>query len=200
MAQGIGVMQGYRPGMYTNSGGGNFTVSNLRGSRYNPIRTSPTKYKGYINSVHSGKSILVYLASMPESVEEAFTVNIYSESPIGSAQPVQGFSSIAARTISVSFEVDQSYLPSPYTTVHSYVYALKNMIYPSYGNGVVHSPEFNFRLVNIAVRGIVTSMNVTWGSTVRNGSIDTAKISLSITETQNIVGGTATNKEKGVVS
>lgn len=128
-------------------------------------------------------SNMILLASAPQ-IEESFSVAMYSESPVGSDGPVSGFSNMGARKLSVNFEVDQSYLPYN-CTVEQYVQKFRKLIYPTYTTGgVVNPPVCSFHAININMIGICDSFSVSWGTTARRNSIDSAKISFSIVETQ----------------
>lgn len=158
-----------------------------RSSQGNPSRKLMSD-KVFIKDNNNGW--LMYLPSMP-TVEESFQVATYSESPVGSDIPVAGFSSMGARKVSISFDIDQSYLPLGYYTVEAYVDRLRSLIYPRYKGTTVISPECTFQLISMTVIGICESMNVTWGNTVRGRSVDSAKVSISIMETSRSVGGSA---------
>lgn len=208
---GIPVSQGYNPQLYKYKPNPSRVVSaeanklvndafnernryiprNARPMSRRPIRQITSdknqvygKDRAWIKDMRNSNKIL-YLASIPQSTEESFQVSMYSESPVGSDIPVEGFSSMGARKVSASFDVDQSYLPSGYNTVDQYVTDLVKMIYPRYKNSeIVDPPECCFHLVNLQIIGICDSLSVTWGSNARSNSIDSAKVSFTIVETR----------------
>lgn len=165
----------------------NFILPNKQRQRRTPIRVLKdqvySQKDAWIKDMRT--NTVLYLASIPVSTEESFSVSMYSESPIGSNIPVEGFSSMGARKISTSFDVDQSYLPYPYTTVEKYIDELVLMIYPKYKSSeIVNPPECCFHLAGVQIIGICDSLSISWGSTARSKSLDSAKVSFSIVETK----------------
>lgn len=157
----------------------------------NYIKALDGKYKG----------LVVPLASTPESFSNQTEQSVSSESPIGSLQPVITFGSTGARTLTFQFSVFGDYLPklnggiglANYNVV-SYCKLLQQLALPTQsGNGkdVAYSitpPIVEFYYGGIHILGIF-KCNTDFGSTITNGVIDRATVSISITETEKIING-----------
>ena len=149
---------------------------------------------GYIQCMTSGNKIanggLVPLASSPQNIQDNTSVEIASDTAIGSSQGFDIYSSTSTRTVNFSFDVYADYLPSPFNNVKEYCLALKQMNYPTYSSLRVNSPDAIFVYGGIRIRGI-PQISCTYETTTKNGIVDKANVSVQITETEAIVDGVA---------
>lgn len=147
------------------------------------------------------KGVKVGLASTPESFSNQTEQSTSTESPIGSLQPVVTFNATGARTLSFQFSVFADLLPpypdgsgiSDYNVV-TYCKFLQQIALPTQsGNGKdvaynIEPPIVYFTYGGIHIKGIF-KCDTSFGSTVTNGVIDRATVSISIIETEKILNG-----------
>lgn len=151
------------------------------------IASKYRRYSGYIRDLLNDRTI--GLASTPDSVDESISSSVSNENPVGAAQPVIIYTGTGARQMNIGFKVYQDYLPAEFKDVKSYCTAIKQLVYPKIDGDYIKPPECEFYMPGIHIIGICQSVSVSWGGTVRGGSPDNANISLSILETQKVVGG-----------
>jgi len=152
-----------------------------------PNTITKKQFTGYVRDLLN--NVTIDLASTPDSVDESISAIMSNESPIGAPQPVIVYTGTGARQISIGFKVYQDYLPAAFSNVKSYCTALKQLVYPRIDGDYIKPPECEFYMPGIHIIGICQSVTISWGGTVRGGSPDNATVSLSILETQKVVGG-----------
>ena len=147
------------------------------------------------------KGVKVGLASTPDGFTNNTEQSTSSESPIGSLQPVITFNATGARTLSFQFSVFGDLLP-PYPdgsgildyNVVTYCKFLQQIALPTQsGNGKdvaynIEPPIVYFCYGGLHIKGIF-KCDTSFGSTVTNGVIDRATVSISIIETEKILNG-----------
>ena len=152
--------------------------------------------RGYIQCLTLGSENkiknrgLVPLASSPQEIQDSVSSEVASDNAVGSSQSFEIFSSVGSRVVSFSFVAYADYLPAPFTDIKDYCYALKQMNYPTYSGLQVNSPDVVFEYGGIKIRGI-PQISFSYSNTVKRGIVDKATISVQITETEEIVNGTA---------
>ena len=78
-------------------------------------------------------------------------------------------------------------------TIDEYVNALKSLEYPRYTSNEVIVPQCILKLGNIKLKGIITSVSITWNGPLSNimagGCFSRADIALQFKEVSNVVKG-----------
>lgn len=147
------------------------------------------------------KGVKIGLASTPDGFTNNTEQSTSSESPVGSLQPVITFNATGARTLTFQFSVFADLLP-PYPdgsgitnyNVVSYCKFLQQVSLPTQsgnGNNVdykIEPPIVYFCYGGIHIKGIF-KVDTSFGSTVTNGYIDRATVSVTIVETEKILNG-----------
>jgi len=143
----------------------------------------------------------------PENFQFTREQSSSSESPVGSFQPVIGYTSTGARKVSFTlnmfagFSFDYS---AGATNSSSYngrgrlldgtflgdVMVFDQMQIPATHNftGKVSPPIVEMNYAGIHIQGLYTC-NITYGSTITDGEVDRATLSISITETEEMMAG-----------
>lgn len=157
----------------------------------------PSWYKAYI--VSNSSSIVAHqlpLPTIPNSVSESVVANTNDQQIVGRSAPIVSYLSTGARTVSFTFAVADEYMPT-YNgykyTIHTYINALKSLVYPRYTKSNIISPQCVLHLGNITLKGIVTNVSVTWNGPVSNfiygGNFTRADINLQFKEVTGTVKG-----------
>lgn len=134
---------------------------------------------------------------MPEGISESVTANYSTQDIVGASAPRILYSSTSAPTVSVSLRnLTEDYLAEGFSSLREYVRALQALTYPTYSSGTVNAPSVTVKLGNFSFTGVTNSVNVTWGTVVKDGEIMSCSVDLQFTRTRDSVYG-ATYIEAG---
>ena len=171
------------------------------------IMNNPDWFSAFIASASSNIAEGVLpLPTIPDSVQESLSLNTQDQAIIARSAPIVSYSNTNARTVSYTFAVADDYMPTRGTggtqyTIQEYVNALKSLEYPRYSSNEVVPPQCILKIGNIQLKGIVTSVSITWrgplSSIVAGGTFSRADISLQFKEISNTVKGAITIKDGG---
>ena len=161
-------------------------------------------FSAYITSASSqlDKGVLP-LPTTPQSVSEQVSLNVGEQAIIARSAPIVSYSNTNARTVSFSFAVADDYMPTKgkggkQYTIQEYINTLKSLVYPRYTSNEVISPQCVLSIGNIKLKGIVTSVSVTWNGPLSNillgGCYSRADIAIQFKEVSNVVKGSITIK------
>ena len=157
----------------------------------------PSWFKAYI--VSNSSSIVANqlpLPTIPNGVSETVSSNTNDQQIVGRSAPIVSYLSTGARTVSFTFAVADEYMPT-YNgykyTIHTYINALKSLVYPRYTSSNIISPQCVLHLGNITLKGIVTNVSVTLNGPVSNfiygGNFTRADINIQFKEVMGTVKG-----------
>lgn len=168
------------------------------------IMNNPDWFSAYIASTSSQISEGVLpLPTIPQSVAESVSLNTYEQQIIARSAPVISYTSTNARTVNFTISVADDYMPTKGSsgtqyTIDEYVNALKSLEYPRYTSNEVIVPQCILKLGNIKLKGIITSVSITWNGPLSNimagGCFSRADIALQFKEVSNVVKGSISIK------
>lgn len=171
------------------------------------VLTCPDWASAYITSVSSGFGIKdlqidLPLPTLPNGVSESISLNTQDQQIVARSAPIVSYISTGARVVSFTIALSDQYMPVNASTgkqysLHEYIDALKSLEYPNYLSNEIVVPQVVLKVANIKLKGICTSVSVTWGGPVSNalygqgssGTFTRADVSLSFKEVSNIVKG-----------
>jgi len=163
------------------------------------IMNNPDWFSAYIASTSSSiDNGVLPLPTIPESVSESISLNTNEQAIIARSAPIISYSNTGARVVSFTFAIADDYMPTrgvngTQYTIDEYVNALKSLEYPVYKQSEVISPQCVLRIGSIKLKGIVTSVTVSWKGPLSNivagGCYSRADVSIQFKEVSNVVKG-----------
>ena len=147
------------------------------------------QYISYIVNNNTGTKIKFPV--MPNGISENVTANFTQQDIVGASRPRIVYSSTSANTIGFSLQnLTEDYVVSGFNSLNEYVRTLQALVYPSYpGSGIVKSPDLTLVLGSKAIQCVCTSVNVSWGNTVKEQNITTCNVDMSFIRTRDNVPG-----------
>lgn len=163
------------------------------------VMNNPDWFSAYIASTSSSiENGVLPLPTIPESISESISLNTFDQAIVARSAPIVSYGNTGARQVSFTFAIADDYMPTrgeggtQYTIVE-YIDALKSLEYPTYNTNEVVVPQCVLRIGNIKLKGIVTSVSVSWKGPLSNvlmgGCYSRADISLQFKEISNTVKG-----------
>lgn len=156
-------------------------------------------FSAYIASTSSGlDNGVLPLPTIPDSVSENISLNTNDQAIIARSAPIISYANTNARTVQFTFAVADDYMPTrgangAQYTIGQYVDAIKSLEYPVYKSNEVVSPQCVLKLGNIKLKGIVTSVSISWKGPLSNiiagGCFSRADITVQFKEVSNVVKG-----------
>ena len=169
------------------------------------VMTCPDWATSYITSVSSGigGSVLdLPLPTLPSALSESLSLNINEQQIVARSAPIVSYISTGSRSVSFTIALSDQYMPVNASTgrqytLHEYIDALKSLEYPNYKGNDIIVPQVILKLANIKLKGICTSVGVSWGGPVSSaiysgsssGTFTRADVSLQFREVSNTVRG-----------
>ena len=128
---------------------------------------------------------------MPEGISESVSANFTQQDIIGASRPRIVYASTGAKTISLSLKnLTEDYIAEGFTSLLQYVRALQALPYPEYEAGLVKAPSLTLYLgADRTMSCVCTSVNVSWGTIVKERQITTCNVELSFLMTRPGVPG-----------
>lgn len=156
---------------------------------------SVDRFTSYIRNEITDK--VIPLPVMPEGISESVTANYSTQDIVGASAPRILYSSTSAPTISMSLRnLTEDYLAEGFSSLREYVRALQALTYPTYSSGTVNAPSVTVKLGNFSFTGVTNSVNVTWGTVVKDGEIMSCSVDLQFTRIRSeVVGATYIEKD-----
>ena len=134
---------------------------------------------------------LIPILWSPDSASESINASFEQTNIPGRSGPIVTYSYTGARTVSVSFFVSNDYCPTGYSSITSYINAIKALEYPSYNGNITVSPSCSLHIPGIDIDGVCTSVSVEYKTDryTRDGK-SSASVSLSFIEVMDAIKGT----------
>lgn len=147
-------------------------------------KVPPEYITAKIELYYAGKLNKTIPILFPESASEALGTNYLKENPVGSASPLIAFGHSSNTTINISFVALADYLPQGYTTLESYLDAIRSLTKPQYTEDFVKGPEVRVHLANLYFEGVCDSVNIEYQNVYGNGTYSIANISCQFTKSK----------------
>lgn len=127
----------------------------------------------------------------PGTFSNSISASYATESPVGGIQPIIAFNNTDAESFPFSFVALSDYLPSGYTSLKSYLEALKEMVKPGYQktatSNLVKAPTVWLFFADYAIHCVCKSISITYDEIYNNNSFVKANISCEFTKIDNEV-------------
>jgi hypothetical protein len=147
------------------------------------------RYDSYI--VNNNTGTIIYFPVMPYGLSESISANFTQQDIVGASRPRIVYSSTSAKTMSFSLQnLTEDYVAVGFNSLYDYVRALQALAYPEYTeSSIVKSPNLTLVIGNRSMSCVCTSVNVSWGNLVKEQSITSCNVDLSLLMTRNNVPG-----------
>lgn len=147
----------------------NLPTSKIQVTQGNTVINCPPSYLPASIRIYHGLSSngsIEIPILFPESYSESLQANFIKESPVGSKLPIVAFSNTNPTSIPFSFICLSDYLPKGYSTLKSYIDAIKTMVYPKYNSTMVDSPWVIVTFADQSFTGICESINIEYDTSI----------------------------------
>ena len=178
------------------SNGGKVTVNknylpttrftNSRGKSLSSITAPPDYLTAMITLFRGSNKIMEIPVLFNATISNSISASYVKESPVGSSSPIVAFNYTGEETFPFSFVALAEYLPSGFSSLKSYVEAIKEIVKPGYSDNLVLAPYVILTFADISVKCICESVSVSYDQIYNTNSFAKADIQCSFTKIRDV--------------
>lgn len=166
-------------------------ITDLTGTHYvtPSISTPPGYLVAHIIIEKGGSETKDIPILFPGTFSNSISASYATESPVGSVQPIIAFNATDAESFPFSFVALADYLPDGYTSLKSYLEALKEMVKPAYTktatSNIVKAPTVWLFFADYSVHCVCKSISIAYDEIYKGNSFYKANVSCEFTKIDN---------------